>query len=201
MLISPHDSATTAMLSRASITVEHMIHSDFVCFRDEQPLAEVRAMAGASNFQAFPVLDEKGRTVGILSKSDFLRKVERKLILVGGTLTTRVSMTSRTLGETSATNLRAGTLKTSRTKSIRSLVSPQRAATASGMPVRRLNSAYPIAEQMESVSGFRCPITRISLIPQRPLPERDYPPCRSSVLPAGKSAGEQLIRKKRRGKD
>ena len=82
MLISPHDSATTAMLSRASITVEHMIHSDFVCFRDEQPLAEVRAMAGASNFQAFPVLDEKGRTVGILSKSDFLRKVERKLILV-----------------------------------------------------------------------------------------------------------------------
>jgi manganese-dependent inorganic pyrophosphatase len=82
LLISPHDSATTAMLSRASITVDHMIHRDFLAFRDEEQLASVRAQASTSNFQAFPVVDDKGRTVGILSKSDFLRPVERKLILV-----------------------------------------------------------------------------------------------------------------------
>jgi DNA-binding XRE family transcriptional regulator len=39
LLISPHDSATTAMLSRASITVDHMIHRDFLSFRDEDSLA------------------------------------------------------------------------------------------------------------------------------------------------------------------
>jgi manganese-dependent inorganic pyrophosphatase len=82
LLISPHDSATTAMLSRASITVDHMIHRDFLCFRFEEPLDQVRGIASTSNFQAFPVIDDKKRMVGILSKSDFLRKVERKLILV-----------------------------------------------------------------------------------------------------------------------
>ncbi len=82
LLASPHDSATTAMLSRASITVDHMIHRDFLSFQDDEELAMVRNVAGASNFQAFPVLDDKKRTIGILSKSDFLRKVERRLILV-----------------------------------------------------------------------------------------------------------------------
>lgn len=82
VLISPHDSATTAMLSRASISVSHMLHRDFVSFREDESLNDVRAIASASNFQAFPVVDEKNRTVGILSKSDFLKKVDRKLILV-----------------------------------------------------------------------------------------------------------------------
>src|SRR5205085_8325137 len=82
LLVSPHDSATTAMLSRASITVDHMIHKDFLSFRDEESVAAVRHAAGASNFQAFPVVDDKKRTVGILSKSDFLKRVDRKLILV-----------------------------------------------------------------------------------------------------------------------
>jgi manganese-dependent inorganic pyrophosphatase len=82
ILISPHDSATTAMLSRASITVDHMLHRDFLAFKEDEGLADVRAVASASNFQAFPVLDERNRIVGILSKSDFLKKVDRKLILV-----------------------------------------------------------------------------------------------------------------------
>ncbi len=82
LLISPHDSATTAMLSRASITVENMIHDKFLAFHAEEYLADVRALATASVFQAFPVLDEQQCTVGILSKSDLLRKVDRQLILV-----------------------------------------------------------------------------------------------------------------------
>lgn len=82
MLISPHDSATTAMLSRTSITVENMIHDKFLTFQAEEYLAEVRGLATASVFQAFPVLDEHQRVVGILSKSDLLRKVDRQLILV-----------------------------------------------------------------------------------------------------------------------
>src|SRR5689334_18051561 len=82
LLVSPHDSATTAMLSRASITVDHMIHRDFLSFREDESLDNVKNPAGASNFQAFPVVDDKKRTVGILSKSDFLKRVERKLILV-----------------------------------------------------------------------------------------------------------------------
>ncbi|HXG46004.1 MAG TPA: DHHA2 domain-containing protein, partial [Methylomirabilota bacterium] len=82
LLQSPHDSATTAMLCRAAIAVRHMVHDRFLSFREDEPLNGIEAMAAASQFQAFPVLGPEGRTVGILSKSDFLKKVNRQLILV-----------------------------------------------------------------------------------------------------------------------
>lgn len=82
LLISPHDTATTAMLCRAAISVRHMIHEEFVSFRDDEPLVLVERIASAAPFQAFPVVDEHGKTIGVLSKSDFLKQVNRKLILV-----------------------------------------------------------------------------------------------------------------------
>lgn len=82
LLKSPHDSATTAMLSRAAIKVTDMVHDKFLTFGEDEHLSSIRAVASASNFQAFPVLDQSRKVVGILSKSDFLKKVERQLILV-----------------------------------------------------------------------------------------------------------------------
>jgi manganese-dependent inorganic pyrophosphatase len=82
VLISPHDTATTTMLCRGSVQVEHMIHEQFLSFREDEFLADTRAVAANSNFHAFPVVDTEQRMVGILAKSDFLRKVERKIILV-----------------------------------------------------------------------------------------------------------------------
>ena len=82
LLLSPHDTTTTAMLCRAAISVRHMIHEHFLSFRDDEPLASIEGMAATSHFQAFPVINDQARTVGILSKSDFLKKVNRQLILV-----------------------------------------------------------------------------------------------------------------------
>jgi len=82
LLSSPHDTATTAMLCRATISVRHMIHEEFVSLREDEPLPTAARVAAASNFQAFPVVDANNRTVGVLSKSDFLKKVNRRLILV-----------------------------------------------------------------------------------------------------------------------
>jgi manganese-dependent inorganic pyrophosphatase len=82
LLLSPHDTTSTAMLCRAAIGVRHMTHERFLTFRGDEPLHAVQAVAAASSFQAFPVVDDAGRTVGILSKSDFVRKVTRQLILV-----------------------------------------------------------------------------------------------------------------------
>jgi manganese-dependent inorganic pyrophosphatase len=42
----------------------------------------VKAAALATGYAAFPVTDDDGRTTGILSKTNFLKPVERKLILV-----------------------------------------------------------------------------------------------------------------------
>ena len=82
LLLCPHDSATTAMLARASISVERLLREEYLSFRDDERLVDVQAVAAASQFQAFPVLDDAGRTVGILTKSDFLKPIDRKLILV-----------------------------------------------------------------------------------------------------------------------
>lgn len=82
LITSAHDTATTASLCRASVAVRHVLNEEFVCFREHAPLAAVRDEATSSGYQIFPVLDTQGQTVGILSKSDFLKTVTRKLILV-----------------------------------------------------------------------------------------------------------------------
>ena len=82
LISSPHDTATTVALCRASIAVRHVLHENFLAFSDDASLADARSRATNSVFSAFPVLDAQQRTVGILSKTDFLKKVERQLILV-----------------------------------------------------------------------------------------------------------------------
>jgi manganese-dependent inorganic pyrophosphatase len=82
LLSSPHDTATTAALCRASIAIRHMVNEEFMTLNEDAALEEVRGRATASGFAAIPVLDGQGRTVGILSKTCFLKPVERKLILV-----------------------------------------------------------------------------------------------------------------------
>jgi manganese-dependent inorganic pyrophosphatase len=82
LLVSPHDTATSMILCRGAVKVAHMIHEDFLSFREDDRLAETRQVAANSTFHAFPVLDGEKRMVGILAKSDFLKKVERKIILV-----------------------------------------------------------------------------------------------------------------------
>lgn len=82
LISSPHDTSTTASLCRAAVAIRHMLNEEFLSFRDDASLAAVRTVAASSGFAAFPVTDEEGRTVGIMSKADFLKPVDRKLILV-----------------------------------------------------------------------------------------------------------------------
>jgi len=82
VITSPHDTATTASLCRAAVAVRHVLNEEFLCFRENAPLAAVREEATSSGYLAFPVLDGEGQMIGILSKTDFLKTVTRKLILV-----------------------------------------------------------------------------------------------------------------------
>ncbi len=82
LVLSPHDTTTTAMLCRSAIAVEHLLRGDYLAFRPEELLTSARRLAAPSQFQAFPVVGEDDRVIGIVTKSDFLRKVERQLILV-----------------------------------------------------------------------------------------------------------------------
>jgi manganese-dependent inorganic pyrophosphatase len=82
LICSPHDTATTAGLCRAAVAVHHMLDEEFLALSEESTLRQIRAQAMGSAYAAFPVYDAQRRTVGILSKTDFLKKVDRKLILV-----------------------------------------------------------------------------------------------------------------------
>ncbi|MEW6304421.1 MAG: putative manganese-dependent inorganic diphosphatase [Verrucomicrobiota bacterium] len=82
LLSSPHDSVTTASLCRAAITVKHVVHETFLTFDEGESLSSAQHRASDSAFHAFPVLDKQKRTIGIVTKSDLLKKVDRKLILV-----------------------------------------------------------------------------------------------------------------------
>jgi manganese-dependent inorganic pyrophosphatase len=82
VITSPHDTATTASLCRAAVGVRHVLNEEFLCFRENAPLAAVREEATSSGYLVFPVLNSEGQTVGILSKTDFLKTVTHKLILV-----------------------------------------------------------------------------------------------------------------------
>ena len=82
LVVSPHDSTTTAMLCRSAIVVEHMLHEHFLSFHEDEAISAVQGVATESSFHAFPVVDDEKRMVGILSKTDFLKRVDRQLILV-----------------------------------------------------------------------------------------------------------------------
>jgi manganese-dependent inorganic pyrophosphatase len=82
VITSPHDTATTATLCRAAVAVRHVLNEEFLSFREVAPLAAVREEAMSSGYLAFPVIGNDSEMVGILSKTDFLKTVTRRLILV-----------------------------------------------------------------------------------------------------------------------
>jgi manganese-dependent inorganic pyrophosphatase len=81
LISCPHDTATTAALCRAAVAVRHVLNEEFLSMREDESLVAVR-VAAASGFAAFPVVDGQGRTVGVVTKADFLKTVPRRLILV-----------------------------------------------------------------------------------------------------------------------
>jgi manganese-dependent inorganic pyrophosphatase len=82
LISSPHDTVTTAALCRSAVAIRHMLNEEFLSLREDAPLNLVKAAALASGYAAFPVTNDDGCTVGILSKTNFLKPVERRLILV-----------------------------------------------------------------------------------------------------------------------
>lgn len=82
LIACAHDTATTAMLCRASIAVRHVLNENFETYNEEAALYTIKRGATASGYPAFPVVDTARRTIGILSKTDLLKKVDRRLILV-----------------------------------------------------------------------------------------------------------------------
>ncbi len=82
ILSSPHDTATTSWSIRTASSIEPLVQTKFSSLSPDTRLSDLRKKMAASNAQAFMVLNDDGRLAGILTKTDMLRPVKRRLILV-----------------------------------------------------------------------------------------------------------------------
>ncbi|HEY3662321.1 MAG TPA: putative manganese-dependent inorganic diphosphatase [Chthoniobacterales bacterium] len=79
---SPHDTAISVDLARGAVQVGRMLEPEQLTFAPDTLLEHVREKAAHSAAFVFPIVDENGLLVGILAKSNLLKKAERQLILV-----------------------------------------------------------------------------------------------------------------------
>jgi manganese-dependent inorganic pyrophosphatase len=82
LFISPYDTATTAWLIRTAGRLAPLIDPKFTTIDADARLSDVRKRIGTSMIPAYLVLGENRRLAGILTKSDVLKPVPTRLVLV-----------------------------------------------------------------------------------------------------------------------
>jgi manganese-dependent inorganic pyrophosphatase len=82
ILVSPYDSATTAWVIRTASTIDRIIDRDYASVNADTRIADLRKKIAVSRAPAFVVLSDDGRLQGILTKTDLLKPVKTRLVLV-----------------------------------------------------------------------------------------------------------------------
>ncbi len=82
VMVSPYDTATTAWVIRSATKIDRIVDRRFTSLSPDQRLSEVRKKLATSNVAAYMVLGDDGRLQGILTKTDMLKPVRTKLVLV-----------------------------------------------------------------------------------------------------------------------
>jgi manganese-dependent inorganic pyrophosphatase len=82
ILGSAHDTATTAWAVRTAATLDRVIERDFSTINPDSRIADVRKKFGPASPHAMFVSGEDGLLQGILTKSDLLKPVATRLVLV-----------------------------------------------------------------------------------------------------------------------
>ena len=82
VISSPYDSATTAWVVRTASSIERVIERNFGSVSRDARISDVRRKIATLAAPALMVLDENGTLAGILSKSDILKPIRTRLILV-----------------------------------------------------------------------------------------------------------------------
>ncbi|MEQ1830651.1 MAG: putative manganese-dependent inorganic diphosphatase [Pirellula sp.] len=79
---SPYDTATTTMRIKSAQFIDSAIDQHFLSLSAKQPVDEARLIVERSSEPIFPVVNDSGTLVGVLSKSDLVNPPKPKLILV-----------------------------------------------------------------------------------------------------------------------
>lgn len=82
VLLSPHDTATTAWVVRTAATLDRVIERNVNTVHADTPIEQIRKKFGPSSSHAMLVTDDHGVLQGILTKGDLLKPVGTRLVLV-----------------------------------------------------------------------------------------------------------------------
>jgi len=82
VIVSPYDSATTAWVVRTASTIERVIERDVPTVGADVRIADVRKRFSTGNTHSIPVVSDDGALIGIITKTDILKPVATRLILV-----------------------------------------------------------------------------------------------------------------------
>ncbi len=82
VLSSPYDSSTTAWVVRTASSIERVIERNFGSVSRDARISDVRRKIATLAAPALMVLDEDGALAGVLSKSDILKPIQTRLVLV-----------------------------------------------------------------------------------------------------------------------
>ncbi len=82
LMVSAWDSATTSWLIRSATRLEPMVEKKVPTFRAEEKVSQVRRKIAQAYSPLYCVTDESNRLQGIFSKTDLLKPVSKKIILV-----------------------------------------------------------------------------------------------------------------------
>lgn len=82
IFVSPHDTATTAWFVRTAATIENLIERKFTALNTDTRIAEVRRKFASGGPTAMIVTADDGTLQGVLTKTDLLKPVPTRLVLV-----------------------------------------------------------------------------------------------------------------------
>lgn len=82
VISSPYDSATTAWVVRTASSIERVVDRGFATVSRDARISDIRRRIATLDAPALMVLDENGALSGVLSKSDILKPIRTRLVLV-----------------------------------------------------------------------------------------------------------------------
>jgi len=82
LMVSPLDSATSAWVIRSATTLERLVDRKFASLSADIRLSDLRKKLATSTVAAYMVVNDEGKLQGILTKTDVLKPVKTRLVLV-----------------------------------------------------------------------------------------------------------------------